>query len=407
MGLLHWSLSHYTFGGKLGMKIHEHQAKEILARHGIAVPRGSVATSPQEAEAIARDLGGPVVVKAQVLVGGRGKAGGVKLAAGPAEAARVAERILGMDIKGITVKKVLVAEAADIAKEIYLGVVVDRASRKVVVMASAEGGVDIEEVARTSPEKIVKVGVNPFLGLCDYQAREIAFAIGLEARLVGDFVRIAKGLYSAFINSDASLAEINPLIVTTSGNLLAIDAKIVVDDNALFRRKDLAALRDPDEEAPLEREARESGISYVKLDGEIGCMVNGAGLAMATMDVIKLYGGSPANFLDIGGGARADTVEAALRILLSDPNVKAVLFNIFGGITRCDEVARGIVAAMGKMNRQIPMVVRLVGTNEEEGRAILAQANLTTAATMDEAAQKVVAYLKKGGAASSEEELVK
>lgn len=400
-------LYYILIGGKLGMKIHEHQAKEVLARHGIAVPRGSVATTPQEAEIVARDLGGPVVVKAQVLVGGRGKAGGVKLAADPAEAARVAERILGMDIKGITVKKVLVAEAAEIAKEIYLGVVVDRASRKVVVMASAEGGVDIEEVARTSPEKIVKVGVNPFLGLCDYQAREIAFAIGLEARLVNEFVRIAKGLYSAFVNSDASLAEINPLIVTAQGSLLAIDAKIVVDDNALFRRKELAALRDPDEEEPLEREARENGISYVKLDGEIGCMVNGAGLAMATMDVVKLYGGAPANFLDIGGGARADTVEAALRILLSDPNVKAVLFNIFGGITRCDEVARGIVAAMGKMDRQLPMVVRLVGTNEEEGRAILAQANLTTAATMDEAAQKVVAYLKKSGAASSQEELVK
>lgn len=389
------------------MKIHEHQAKEILARRGIPVPRGAVATTPQEAEAIARDLGGRVVVKAQVLVGGRGKAGGVKLASDPREAARVAEQILGMDIKGITVRKVLVAEAADIAKEIYLGAVVDRASRKVVMMGSAEGGVEIEEVARVSPEKIIKVLVDPFMGLCDYQAREIAFGIGLEASLVNSFVRIAKGLYGAFIDNDASLAEINPLVVTGNGALLAIDAKMVIDDNALYRHKELAALRDADEEDPLEREAREKGISYVKLDGEIGCMVNGAGLAMATMDVIKLHGSSPANFLDIGGGARAETVEAALRILLSDANVKAVLFNIFGGITRCDEVARGIVAVLNKMDTKLPMVVRLVGTNEAEGQAILAQANLTTASAMDEAAEKVVALVKGGGAASAEKESVR
>lgn len=373
------------------MKIHEYQAKQILARYNIPIPRGELAATPAEARSIAKSYGVPVVVKAQVLVGGRGKAGGVKLAATPDEAEVVAERILGMNIKGVTVRKVLVAEATDIAKEIYLGAVLDRTSQCVVVMASAEGGVEIEEVARTRPEKIVKVAADPFLGLADFQARQLAFGIGLPTNLVRDFVRIAKGLVQALMDTDASLAEINPLVIAKDGTLKAIDAKIVLDDNGLFRHRDLEALRDLDEEDIYEREARMNELSYVKLDGEIGCMVNGAGLAMATMDMIKLYGSAPANFLDIGGGARAERVAAALRIILSDRHVKAVLINIFGGITRCDEVARGIVAALQQVKPNVPMVARLIGTNEEEGRRILDEANLLTATTLAEAAQKAVA----------------
>jgi len=373
------------------VKIHEYQAKQILARYNIPIPRGELAATPAEARSIAKSYGVPVVVKAQVLVGGRGKAGGVKLAATPDEAEVVAERILGMNIKGVTVRKVLVAEATDIAKEIYLGAVLDRTSQCVVVMASAEGGVEIEEVARTRPEKIVKVAADPFLGLADFQARQLAFGIGLPTNLVRDFVRIAKGLVQALMDTDASLAEINPLVIAKDGTLKAIDAKIVLDDNGLFRHRDLEALRDLDEEDIYEREARMNELSYVKLDGEIGCMVNGAGLAMATMDMIKLYGSAPANFLDIGGGARAERVAAALRIILSDRHVKAVLINIFGGITRCDEVARGIVAALQQVKPNVPMVARLIGTNEEEGRRILDEANLLTATTLAEAAQKAVA----------------
>jgi len=373
------------------VKIHEYQAKQILARYSIPIPRGELATTPAEARSIAKSYGVPVVVKAQVLVGGRGKAGGVKLAATPDEAEVVAERILGLNIKGVTVRKLLVAEATDIAQEIYLGAVLDRTSQRVVVMASAEGGVEIEEVARTMPEKIVKVAADPFLGLADFQARQLAFGIGLPTNLVRDFVRIAKGLVQALMDTDASLAEINPLVIAKDGTLRAIDAKIVLDDNGLFRHRDLEALRDLDEEDVYEREARMNELSYVKLDGEIGCMVNGAGLAMATMDMIKLYGSAPANFLDIGGGARAERVAAALRIILSDRHVKAVLINIFGGITRCDEVARGIVTAIEQVKPSVPMVARLIGTNEEEGRRILAEANMITAATLAEAAQKVVA----------------
>jgi len=373
------------------VKIHEYQAKQILARYNIPIPRGELAATPAEARSIAKSYGVPVVVKAQVLVGGRGKAGGVKLAATPDEAEVVAERILGLNIKGVTVRKLLVAEATDIAQEIYLGAVLDRTSQRVVVMASAEGGVEIEEVARTMPEKIVKVAADPFLGLADFQARQLAFGIGLPTNLVRDFVRIAKGLVQALMDTDASLAEINPLVIAKDGTLRAIDAKIVLDDNGLFRHRDLEALRDLDEEDVYEREARMNELSYVKLDGEIGCMVNGAGLAMATMDMIKLYGSAPANFLDIGGGARAERVAAALRIILSDRHVKAVLINIFGGITRCDEVARGIVTAIEQVKPSVPMVARLIGTNEEEGRRILAEANMITAATLAEAAQKVVA----------------
>ena len=373
------------------MKLHEYQSKRIFAEFGVPIPRGDVATTPEQARRITARLGKRVVVKSQVLVGGRGKAGGIRLADHPDEAERVADQILGMNIKGLTVKKVLVDEAADIATEIYLGIVIDRARRRPVMIASAEGGVEIEEVARVTPERLVKIAIDPFLGLQAYQGRELAFGIGLPKGLVRDFVKIAQGLYSAFVECDASLAEINPLVVTGEDKLLAVDGKMLLDDNALFRHFELAEMRDADEEMPEEQEARRHGLSYVKLDGEIGCMVNGAGLAMATMDITKLYGGEPANFLDIGGGAQAEKVAAALRIILSDPNVKAVLFNIFGGITRCDEVAKGILEALRGVPTDVPMVARLVGTNEAEGRQILAEADMITAATLTEAAQKAVA----------------
>jgi succinyl-CoA synthetase beta subunit len=373
------------------LKLHEYQSKRIFADFGVPIPRGDVATTPEQARRIAARLGKRVVVKSQVLVGGRGKAGGIRLANHPDEVERVADQILGMNIKGLTVKKVLVDEAADIATEIYLGIVIDRARRRPVMMASAEGGVEIEEVARITPERIVKIAIEPFLGLQSYQGRELAYGIGLPKGLVRSFVKIAQGLYNAFVECDASLAEINPLVVTGDGKLLAVDGKMLLDDNALFRRFELAEMRDADEESPEEQEARRHGLSYVKLDGEIGCMVNGAGLAMATMDITKLYGGEPANFLDIGGGAQAEKVAAALRIILSDPNVKAVLFNIFGGITRCDEVAKGILDALHEVPTDVPMVARLVGTNEKEGRQILAEAELMTAATLTEAAEKAVA----------------
>ncbi len=373
------------------MKLHEYQSKRIFAEHGVPIPRGDVATTPEAARQIAARLGGRVVVKSQVLVGGRGKAGGIRLADHPDEVEKVADHILGMNIKGLTVKKVLVDEAAKIGTEIYLGIVIDRAQCRPVMMASAEGGVEIEEVARATPERIVKIAIDPFLGLQQYQGRELAFGIGLPKQLVRDFVKIAQGLYDAFLQCDASLAEINPLVITGEDKLLAVDGKMLLDDNALFRHFELAEMRDADEETPEEQEARRHGLSYVKLDGEIGCMVNGAGLAMATMDITKLYGGAPANFLDIGGGAQADRVAAALRIILSDPNVKAVLFNIFGGITRCDEVAKGILAALDEVPTNVPMVARLVGTNENEGREILANANMITAETLAEAAEKAVA----------------
>jgi succinyl-CoA synthetase beta subunit len=373
------------------LKLHEYQSKRIFEQHGVPIPRGDVASTPEQARQIAARLGKRVVIKSQVLVGGRGKAGGIRLAGDPDEAEQVADQILGMKIKDLVVKKVLIDEAADISKEIYLGVVIDRAARRPVMMASAEGGVEIEEVARTTPERIVKATIDPFLGLQAYQGRELAFGIGLAKEMVRDFVRIAQGLYQAFVESDASLAEINPLVVTVNGRFLAVDGKMLLDDNALFRRFELAEMRDADEETAEEQEARRYGLSYVKLDGEIGCMVNGAGLAMATMDITKLHGGEPANFLDIGGGAQADKVAAALRIILSDPNVKSVLFNIFGGITRCDEVATGILAALHEVPTKVPMVARLVGTNEAEGRQILAEAEMMTALTLAEAAQMAVA----------------
>ena len=372
------------------MKLHEYQSKRLFARCGVPIPQGGVAGSPEEARQIASRLGGRVVVKAQVLVGGRGKAGGIRLANDADEAGRLAGQILGMKIEGLLVKKVLIDQAADIQREIYLGVVLDRAARRPVMMASSEGGVEIEEVARTTPEKIARTTIDPFLGLQDYQARNLAMAMGLGRENIRGFSRIARGLYDAYVSCDASLAEINPLVVTGDGQLLAVDGKMVLDDNALYRHPDLAEMRDLSEEAPAEREARKYGISYVKLDGEIGCMVNGAGLAMATMDIIRLAGSLPANFLDIGGGAKADKVAAALRIILSDPNVKAVLFNIFGGITRCDEVAKGILEALKEVPTGVPMVARLVGTNEKEGRVLLAEAKMQTASTLFEAADLAV-----------------
>ena len=376
------------------MKLHEYQSKRIFAQYGVPIPNGEVASSPAEARAIAEDIGKSVVVKSQVLVGGRGKAGGIKLARTPDEAEEVAGHILGMDIKGLTVKKVLVDEAADIRSEIYLGAVLDRNARRVAIMASSEGGVEIEEVAAQTPEKIITVHVHPLLGMQGYQARQLAYGIGLPKEHISTFNKIAQSLYRAFVESDASLAEINPLVINGDNQLEAVDGKILIDDSALPRQKQLAAMRDPDEDSPTETEAREAGLSYIDLDGEIGCMVNGAGLAMATMDIIKLYGGNPANFLDIGGGAGAEKVMAALRIILQDSGVKAVLINIFGGITRCDEVANGIVEAINSLHVKVPIVVRMVGVNEDEGRQILADSNLPSANRLSEAVQMAVAAAK-------------
>jgi succinyl-CoA synthetase beta subunit len=378
------------------MKLQEYQSKQIFSKHGIPIPKGRVAATAYEAKHIAEELGGRVVIKSQVLVGGRGKAGGIRLAKSSEEAEDLATQILAMEIKGLPVRKVLVDEAANIAKEIYLGITNDRAERKPVMMASAEGGVEIEEVARVTPEKIIKVHIDPLLGLRDYQARNIAAGIDLPREHWRNFGQIAHGLWQAYRQTDATLAEINPLVITGNNQLLAVDGKMVLDDNALFRHPELSDMRDMDSEAQSEIEARKYGLSFIKLDGNIGCMVNGAGLAMTSMDILKLFGGEPANFLDIGGGAGSEKVAAALRIILSDPNVKAVLFNVFGGITRGDEVARGILSALGEVNLNVPMVVRLVGTNAQEGRQILANANMITADTLVEAAQKAVAAAKGG-----------
>ena len=376
------------------MKLHEYQSKLIFARYGIPIPKGRVAATAREAKAIAEELGGRVVIKSQVLVGGRGKAGGVKLAKDPEEAEQVATHILAMEIKGLPVRKVLVDEAAAIETEIYFSITNDRAARKPVMIASAAGGVEIEEVAAKSPEKIIKVHIDPLLGMRDYQARDIAASIDLPREYWKDFGKLASGLWHVYTETDATLAEINPLVITKDHRLVALDGKMMIDDNSLYRHTDLAEMRDIDEEAPAETEARKYGLSYIKLDGNIGCMVNGAGLAMTSMDIVKLFGGEPANFLDIGGGARAEKVAAAMRIILSDLNVKAVLLNIFGGITRCDEVAHGILEAMKELQPKIPMVIRLVGTNHEEGRKILADARMITAETLADAARKAVAAAK-------------
>ncbi len=376
------------------MKLHEYQSKRFFAKYGIPIPKGRVAANAEEAKHIAQELGDRVVIKAQVLVGGRGKAGGIRLAKSPEEAEELAAQILSMKIKELPVRKVLIDEAASIDKEIYLGITNDRSARKPVMMASSAGGVEIEDVARDAPEKIVKVYIDPLLGLRDYQARDIAAGIDLPRDHWRIFGQIANGLWQAYRESDATLAEINPLVITSEDQLLAVDGKMVLDDNALFRHPDLAEMRDLDVEDPSEIEARKYGLVFIKLDGDIGCMVNGAGLAMTTMDIIKLFGGSPANFLDIGGGASAEKVTAALRIILTDPNVKTVLFNIFGGITRGDEVARGILAAMNEVQTRMPMVIRLVGTNAEEGRQILSDADMITAETLTDAAKKAVAVTK-------------
>ncbi len=379
------------------MNLHEYQSKRRFAKYGIPVLPGDVATTPEEARQIARDLGGTVVVKSQVLVGGRGKAGGVKLAHNPDEAEELARQILGMSIKGHTVHRVLVDPASNIASEIYLGITNDRAAGCAVMMASSEGGVEIEQVAHENPTAIVRERISPSFGMRDYQARNIANAINLPREHWTAFTSIGQALYRCYIESDATLAEINPLVITEEGQLLALDGKMIIDDNALFRQKDLAEMRDTAAEPEAERIARQAGLTYVKLPGQIGCMVNGAGLAMTTMDMIKLYGGDdvgPANFLDIGGGAQADRVAAALRIILSDPNVKAVLFNIFGGITRGDEVARGILQALAEVQTDLPLVIRLAGTNSEEGLAIIQGANLAnihSAATLTDGAKKAIA----------------
>jgi succinyl-CoA synthetase beta subunit len=378
------------------VKLQEYRSKEILARHGVPLATGETATTPDEARAAAERIGGPVVIKAQVLVGGRGKAGGVKLAATPDEAAEKAREIIGLDIKGTTVKTVLVAPAADIAHEYYLGLILDRASRAIVVIASAEGGVEIEETAKTNPDAILRLSLHPLIGLQEHEVRRVAFFLGIPAALRGEFATVMRGLFDAFVGSDADLAEINPLVVTGDGRLEALDAKIVLDESALPRHPDLEAMRDLNEEEPSEIAAREAGISFIKLDGTIGCMVNGAGLAMTTMDLVKLAGGEPANFLDIGGGAKADRVAAAFKIILDDPNVRAILINIFGGITRGDEVAHGIVEARAQLTRDVPMVVRIVGTNADEARPILAEANLITADSLDDAAAKAVAAAGRG-----------
>lgn len=383
------------------MNLHEYQSKYRFAEFGIPVPRGKTATTPQAAYEIARELGGSVVVKAQVLVGGRGKAGGIKVARSPEQAEEFANTILGMKIKGITVRKLLIDPAANIAQEIYLGITNDRAAGKPVMMASSEGGVEIEQVASEKPDAIIRERINPFLGLLDYQSRNLASGINLPHEHWRAFSKIASSLYKCYLDSDALLAEINPLVITKENQLVALDGKMIIDDNALYRQPQLAEMRDTDAEPKEEIEARAAGISYVKLNGQIGCMVNGAGLAMTTMDMTRLYGGDeigPANFLDIGGGAQASKVAAALRIILSDPNVKAVLFNIFGGITRGDEVARGILEALNEVPPQLPMVIRLVGTNAEEGRKIIDSANipnLSSAATLTDAAKKAVEFVRK------------
>ena len=378
------------------MKLHEYQSKSIFARYGVPIPRGRVAGIATEAKQIAEELGGRVIVKSQVLVGGRGKAGGIRLAKTPQEAEELATQILGMEIKGLKVRKVLVDEAVTIVKEIYLGITNDRAQRCPVMMASSDGGMEIEEVARNAPEKIIKVAIDPLLGLRDFQARDLAVSMDLPKEHWKVFINIAQGLWKAYQENDGTLAEINPLVITADNRLLALDGKMVIDDNALYRHLELTETRDQEEEAPSEVEARKYGLSFITLDGEIGCMVNGAGLAMATMDIIKLFGGTPANFLDIGGGASSEKVAAALRIILADRNVKAVLINIFGGITRGDEVARGILTAIQDVKPKVPMIIRLVGTNAEEGRRLLANSNLATAETLVDAARKAIA-ISKGG----------
>jgi len=379
------------------MNLHEYQGKELFARYALPVLPGQVAGTPEEARDVAASLGGTVVIKAQVQAGGRGKAGGVKLAHSPDEAFEKARDILALTIKGLPVRKVLVAEAADIAKEYYCAIVLDRDRKAPLVMLSAEGGVDIEEVARTAPEKIVRFHI-PQEGLRPYMARNLMRPLFPDFAQTAQAADILLKLYRVFTDGDCSLAEINPLAVTPAGKVLALDAKVILDDNADFRHKDWETWRDPAEETPGERLAREKGLSYVKLDGDIGCIVNGAGLAMATMDLIKHYGGEPANFLDIGGSSNPEKVTAALKILTSESRVRAILFNIFGGITRCDDVANGIVASLKASPLEVPLVIRLTGTNEEKARQILKDFGLGATTSMDEAVRMVIEKAQEVGA---------
>ncbi len=377
------------------MKIHEYQAKEIFAAYGIPVPRERVAATPAEARSAAEGLGLPVVIKAQVLVGGRGKAGGVKKAKTLAEAETVAAGILNMTIKGLKVQKVLVSEAVTVSAEYYLGITIDRASRAPVLLASAAGGVEIEEVAKNTPEKIIRTPIDPLLGLLSFQARNAGMMMLKDTKLAQQFTTIAQKLYRLFIDRDCSLVEINPLVLTGSGSLLALDAKINFDDNALFRHPENEALRDLSSEEPAEVEAKQAGLSYIKLSGNVGCVVNGAGLAMATMDLIKRYGGEPANFLDVGGSSSPDKMALAMRIILSDPNVKAILVNIFGGITRCDDIAQGLLLARQQADIRVPVVARLVGTNADKACALLENSPILFANTMAEAVRLAVTKAKE------------
>ena len=382
------------------MKIHEYQAKALLARHAVPVPRGEVTFDASDAAAIATRLGTPVVVvKAQIHAGGRGKGGGVKLAKSPAEATKLAQDMIGMTLvthqtgpEGRVVGRLLIEEGLQMQRELYLSLLLDRAAGKPVLMASAAGGMDIEEVAARTPEKIVKAHIEPGVGIVPFEARQLGFGIGLDGTQVNKFVKLASALYEAFIATDASLIEINPLVVTAAGDLLALDAKMNFDDNALYRHPDIRELRDTAEEDPLEIEASKFSLNYIHLDGNIGCMVNGAGLAMATMDIIKLAGGEPANFLDVGGGANAEQIRNAFKILMSDKNVRAVLINIFGGILRCDVLAQGVIAAVKELGVPVPIVIRMEGTNVDEGKRLLKESgmNFTTADSMDDAAQSVV-----------------
>jgi len=383
------------------MKIHEYQAKAILAKHGVPVPQGEVIFKAEDAAGAAERLGGGVVVvKAQIHAGGRGKGGGVKVVKGPAEAQAIAAKILGMNLvtyqtgpSGQIVQRVLVEQGLEIARELYLGIVLDRASERLVLMVSPEGGVEIEKVAEETPEKIFKEFIHPGIGLSSYQTRKLAFALGLKGPQIASATKMMMALYRAYVATDASLLEINPLIVTGSGELLALDAKMAFDDNAMFRHPDFKELRDSAEEDPLEVDASKFSLNYIKLDGTIGCMVNGAGLAMATMDIIKLAGGEPANFLDVGGGANAEQIKNAFRILMADTGVKAVLINIFGGILRCDILAEGVIAAVTELGVPVPIVIRMEGTNVEKGKQMLKESglNFETADDMNEAARKVVA----------------
>jgi succinyl-CoA synthetase beta subunit len=379
------------------VNIHEYQAKDLLRREGVPIPPGEVASTPAEAEGIARQYGGTVVVKAQVHAGGRGKAGGVKLAKTPAEARELASQILGMQIKGLTVLKVLVTPAADIANESYVGIILDRASRKPVFMVSPAGGIDIEEVAAKTPGKILKLPVDTRYGLEPYQAMRLGFFLFDDTKRVRAAAKIMQQLYTAFMKNGCSLAEINPLVTTPGGDVVALDAKMVIDDNELDRHPDIAALRDETAEAPSEVQARNASLTFIKLDGNVGCVVNGAGLAMATMDLVKYYGGDPANFLDIGGSSNPEKVVNALKIITADPNVKAILFNIFGGITRTDDVANGIVTATKQNPLKVPIVIRLTGTNEEIAMKILTENGFSASSDMDEAVQKAVALAKAPG----------